>query len=218
MAKLTRDMILDASLAIVDKGGLSALTMRSLGVRLGVTAMAIYRHFENKDAIVSQLMGRVISEYRPAEHSREPWQDWVRETFGRIRRAFLEHPGIVSLAGAHAGLDRASLKVFELSLRKLLDAGLSGEDAIHLLITLVNYTIGSATIEYRALKTVEHIAQSSNSTDYVGSLMEWYKSEVTEGMPALVEQSEFLAEFPSDKYFYSGIDRILESAISNLER
>ena len=45
---LTRDIILSAALELVDDAGLSALSLRSLGKRLGVSQAAFYRHFPDK--------------------------------------------------------------------------------------------------------------------------------------------------------------------------
>jgi len=217
MAKLTSELILTTSLAIVDEEGLDALTMRTLGDRLGVSAMAVYRHFENKKAIVAQLMGRVISEYQPTQHDTEQWEDWMRETFGRIRKALLAHPGVIPLAGSHVGLDESSLKVVEDTLQAFLNAGFDGKTSVQMLMTLVNYTIGSATIENRAAQTAKEIADLSQMTDLVGAVANWYKRSMTEGMPALVSHSQYLASYPSEYYFQSGLDRILRDCATELD-
>ena len=52
---LTRDIILSAALELVDDAGLSALSLRSLGKRLGVSQAAFYRHFPDKAALLEGL-------------------------------------------------------------------------------------------------------------------------------------------------------------------
>jgi AcrR family transcriptional regulator len=49
---LTRETILAEARAVVAGSGLGALTLRGLARRLGVTAPALYLHFENKDELV----------------------------------------------------------------------------------------------------------------------------------------------------------------------
>ena len=48
MSKLSRVRIAEAAVKLVDDEGLDALTMRRLGVSLGVEAMSLYRHVRNK--------------------------------------------------------------------------------------------------------------------------------------------------------------------------
>ena len=52
---LTRDIILSAALELVDDAGLSALSLRSLGKRLGVSQAALYRHFPDKAALLEGI-------------------------------------------------------------------------------------------------------------------------------------------------------------------
>src|SRR6476620_6382468 len=42
--KLTREMIIDKALALIEQDGLENLSTRALGKRLGVQAMALYHH------------------------------------------------------------------------------------------------------------------------------------------------------------------------------
>jgi len=58
---LSRDRVLRAALALVDKGGLEALSMRKLAAELGVEAMSLYNHVKNKD-----LDDRLIARHRSA--------------------------------------------------------------------------------------------------------------------------------------------------------
>ena len=52
---LTRDIILSAALELVDDAGLSALSLRSLGKRLGVSQAAFYRHIPDKAALLEGI-------------------------------------------------------------------------------------------------------------------------------------------------------------------
>lgn len=52
---LTRNIILSAALELVDDAGLSALSLRSLGKRLGVSQAAFYRHFPDKAALLEGI-------------------------------------------------------------------------------------------------------------------------------------------------------------------
>lgn len=52
---LSRERIVAAALELIDDEGLDALTMRALGQRLGVEAMALYYYFPNKAALLEAV-------------------------------------------------------------------------------------------------------------------------------------------------------------------
>jgi AcrR family transcriptional regulator len=56
---LERNDILDCALAIVQREGREAVSMRRLATELGVTPMAIYHHIPDKPALMSALVDRV---------------------------------------------------------------------------------------------------------------------------------------------------------------
>lgn len=53
--KETRAAILTAAHRLLEKGGPAALTMRRVATAVGVTAMAIYHHFPDRDALLRAL-------------------------------------------------------------------------------------------------------------------------------------------------------------------
>jgi len=56
---LSREIILSTALGLVDEEGLSALSLRSLGKRLGVSQAAFYRHFPDKAALLEGISEQV---------------------------------------------------------------------------------------------------------------------------------------------------------------
>jgi AcrR family transcriptional regulator len=46
---------MEASLQLIEEKGVRALTLREIGTRLGVSRMAPYRHFDDKEALLSAL-------------------------------------------------------------------------------------------------------------------------------------------------------------------
>lgn len=53
--QLSRERITEAALDLVEERGLKGLTMRALGERLGVEAMAIYHYFPSKEALLEAV-------------------------------------------------------------------------------------------------------------------------------------------------------------------
>ena len=59
---LTRERVLRTALAMVDKGGLEALSMRKLAAELGVEAMSLYNHVDNKDDVLDGILDAVLAQ------------------------------------------------------------------------------------------------------------------------------------------------------------
>ncbi|HEY6737567.1 MAG TPA: TetR family transcriptional regulator, partial [Actinopolymorphaceae bacterium] len=70
---LTRERVLDAALALVDREGLAALSMRRLGAELGVEAMTLYHHVANKAALLDGLVERIFTFAEPPLREDTPW-------------------------------------------------------------------------------------------------------------------------------------------------
>lgn len=52
----TKDRILDAARTLFDRDGMAGMSMRRIAEAVGVTPMAIYRHYADKDALMDALM------------------------------------------------------------------------------------------------------------------------------------------------------------------
>jgi len=53
---MTKDRIFSAAKVVVDREGIANLTIRKVAARAGVSPMALYRHFADKDALLSALV------------------------------------------------------------------------------------------------------------------------------------------------------------------
>lgn len=78
----TREAIVKAARDLLVSGGIDALSMRKVAAAVGVSATAIYRHFENKEALLSAAVvrgARIFGSYL---------QDGLNETIplGRLLR------------------------------------------------------------------------------------------------------------------------------------
>ncbi|MBD8899056.1 TetR/AcrR family transcriptional regulator [Rhodanobacter sp. DHG33] len=58
---MTKDRILSAAKAVLESAGFEGLTIRKVAQRAGLSPMALYRHFKNKDELLNALMQDGIS-------------------------------------------------------------------------------------------------------------------------------------------------------------
>ena len=56
MPASTAARILESARSLFDDGGVDSVTVRGVAARVGVTPMAIYRHYDGKDALVDALV------------------------------------------------------------------------------------------------------------------------------------------------------------------
>ncbi|OBI39913.1 transcriptional regulator [Mycobacterium sp. E1386] len=61
-AAATRRSLLEAAGALLDLGGVEAVTLREVGARAGVSRSAAYRHFADKESLLAVLATNALSE------------------------------------------------------------------------------------------------------------------------------------------------------------
>jgi AcrR family transcriptional regulator len=83
---MTKDRIFSAAQAVVDREGIANLTIRKVAARAGVSPMALYRHFADKDALLSALVSDGLAVWEKIVRSlaaRDPmeWLDQLIEAY-----------------------------------------------------------------------------------------------------------------------------------------
>ena len=68
--RLTRKRVLRAAIRIADKDGIESLSMRKLAEKLGVEAMSLYNHVQNKDDVLDGIVEIVATEIGRTDHQR----------------------------------------------------------------------------------------------------------------------------------------------------
>ena len=193
-APLTRARIADAALAVVDRDGLEALSMRRLGAELGVEGMAIYRHFPNKAAVLAGVVEALLAELVIPPPSHVPWQSVFREVARAYRVLLLRHPHAIPLLAALPLSDPAAARAAGAVMAQLRAAGFDAQSALKTLATITSYVIGVAQWEVGTapLRAAGHDFTLPPDAD-----------------PYLVELLPQLAEDDCDETFEFGLDVIV---------
>lgn len=90
-ARLDREQVLGAAVALADEWGLAAVSMRRLSQQLGVVPMALYKHVADKEALLDGMVAVVVGEFEAPDPALE-WRDAVRARLLSARRALGRHP------------------------------------------------------------------------------------------------------------------------------
>ena len=144
--QLTPEVVVGRALLLADSAGLGGVTIRRLARDLGVTPMALYWHFRNKDELLDAMMARVFSEVDPALDESATWLEQFRALLNSLAGALWAHPGAAPLFSARTNSSESSLRVTEIALEVLGRGGFSPTEATrvarHALSTVVNLVVG----------------------------------------------------------------------------
>ena len=98
---LTRARVLESAVALADREGLGALTMRSLAKELGIEAMSLYHHVAHKEDLLDGVVDLVAAEIQDAVALLDPlpdggassaWKPAMRRQILTARAVLLRHP------------------------------------------------------------------------------------------------------------------------------
>ncbi len=141
---LTRGRIIDTGLALADRLGLEAVSMRRVAAELGVKAMSLYNHVAGKDGLLDGMLERVLDEVTLPVPGRD-WEAELRRCALSLHDAIRRHPWACGLAMAPAALPSAldaRARYIEAVLRTLREAGFTPEQAYYGYHALDGHTLG----------------------------------------------------------------------------
>jgi AcrR family transcriptional regulator len=150
---LTRDKVIDAALALIDKTGADTVTMRGLAHALGVTPMALYNHFGSKRELLSAAAGHIIG--NADFDGGDDWRDRVRHCFDVFRDLCLRHPGLPRMLEFEDAAPAIAFAPMEITLRALHDAGFDDLNSVRTYFLLVGFTLSHAAYQTRPIPGLE---------------------------------------------------------------
>lgn len=125
---LQPDLVVASALRIVDEQGLEALTVRKVADAFGVTPMALYWHFSNKEALLDAVGDAVVSGLQ-APDSDLDLERYLGEAMTSLVGVMRAHPHAAPLVPHRILLTEAGRELTEVTLDKLALAGFEVEKA-----------------------------------------------------------------------------------------
>jgi TetR/AcrR family tetracycline transcriptional repressor len=147
---LTRDVLIEAGLKLLDEVGLDGLTVRKLAAELGVQSPALYWHIRTKQELLDGMANAIIVRAgmgppRPDES----WQEWLARR-GRSYRASLlaSRDGARVVSAAVRSGD--AIQHFERELAAMVERGFTPLQALRTITALSHYITGHVLQEQAA--------------------------------------------------------------------
>lgn len=141
--RLTKATVAECALRLADAEGLEAVTIRRLAKEQGVTPMALYWHFKNKDELLLGMVDHALSGVRADPDAGDPWQRRLRTVFETVVTVMRAHPALPALLHT---VDKMRTESFTRAtndtLALLSDAGFTLEEGYWIATHLLNAAVG----------------------------------------------------------------------------
>lgn len=165
-AALTREMMIDAALRLLDEVGLDGLTVRRLAAELEVKSPSLYWHIRTKQELLDGLADTIIQRAGMGPpRDGESWQEWLARRARQYRMSVLAHRDGARLIATASWLSPATIASFDQELAAMVDCGFAPGLAMHTIATLNRYVSGFVLQEQAVPPTA-----ARTSSDHVAAL------------------------------------------------
>ena len=127
--RLSKRTVTEAALKLADADGLDALTIRKLAQHLGVTPMALYWHFRCQEDLLEGVAEQVWGEIDVNVDTTALWWAQLQGLLESLVSVLRAHPSAPQLLLEHEKRNEAALRVAEITLGVLRDAGFDPQHA-----------------------------------------------------------------------------------------
>jgi AcrR family transcriptional regulator len=200
---LSRDRVLEAAVAIADKHGIAAVTMRSLADDLGVKPMSLYYHVKNKDDILDGIVDAVVGKIGEPTPG-EAWRPALRRRMVSMHEVLRRHPWALGLLDSRVNAGPATLRQHNANLGLMFDAGFSLALAGHAYAILDAFVYGFS---------LQESALPFDGPDSLAELAEPFQQLVTDHphMSRFLHEHVLQPGYDFGHEFEFGLDLILDS-------
>jgi AcrR family transcriptional regulator len=144
---LTRDIVADVALQLVEEYGAAALTMRRLADELGAAVTAIYWHVGNRDALLDLLVDRIVDDMGHVKASGRTPEARIASLARSLRRKLIARPHLIGLAHERSKTAALFQPVQAALARELAALGVHGTEAALAIRVIQCHVVASVVLE-----------------------------------------------------------------------
>jgi AcrR family transcriptional regulator len=159
---LSLDRIVSETLALIDEQGIAAASMRSVGERLGVRAMSLYRHVGSREELFDAVVDRIVNELAddpdvPDSETGRGWRFYLDGLAWGVRRYARAHPHAFPLVATRpptapwVNPPLRSLRWIEAMLSTLRRSGFTDAQVLFTYRTFNSFLLGYLLLETSAM-------------------------------------------------------------------
>lgn len=144
---LSRRRIILAALALAEKEGIAALSMRRVAAALDVTPMSLYNHVADKAELLDLMLDYVLGDVvRDSANDTGTWEERLRAVVCRNYEVWRQHPVFARVYVDGVTIGPNGLANMERVVGILREAGLPDHDAAHAFMALWHLMVGSILV------------------------------------------------------------------------
>ncbi|MFI4973155.1 MAG: TetR/AcrR family transcriptional regulator [Caulobacterales bacterium] len=150
---LSREEIIEAAAAILERDGYDALNMRAIAAELGVRAAALYRYVQSREELDDILFDHLMAGCTPALQGKD-WREDLRAIAQAWRERLVSRRDATRIALGQISIGPNLLPLMEATLGVLRGAGLGDEALVeaYRTLTLFVHSFASSEAAYRSLQ------------------------------------------------------------------
>jgi AcrR family transcriptional regulator len=206
-ARLSRERILDAGLALLEREPDEPLTAARIAAEVDAVPAALYRHFANLDELLDGVLGRVLGGVDLDIRRRAAWHAQVRDWMVSLRGHLLRYPAALRIIGRRGRTSPSWLDAVACLIEILERAGLSGATLARTHLWITETTVG-LVMQEASLALDEQIAGARASLAAMSD----------EGRARLAPLVPHLARLRADAFFAFAADRTIAALVALVGR
>ncbi|MBG0817287.1 TetR/AcrR family transcriptional regulator C-terminal domain-containing protein [Planomonospora sp. ID82291] len=188
---LSRPRIVAAAIALIEREGADAVSMRRIAGELGVGVMSLYNHVPNKAALLDAVAETVLSQIEFADDPDAEWTERVRIQARAFRQIAHHYPRCTMVVVSRQLQSAAGLLPVERALATLHGAGFGGEEAVRVLRVFIAYIVGSLLREVGVTPTFAPVHHSRAEIGQVDPVLFPQTSSLAAELGACDHEAEF---------------------------
>ncbi|MBL0953179.1 TetR/AcrR family transcriptional regulator C-terminal domain-containing protein [Leptospira levettii] len=158
---LSKEILIEASISFADKKGINSLSMRNLANLLGVEAMSLYNHIQNKDELLDGMVEDCVKKIAYPKIGGY-WRKEMKKRAKSVRKILLLHPWLTMLLVSRVNVGENLLQYFNDTLGCLVKAGFSYKQADQMINAIDAHIYGFTLQELNfPFKTEEYSQKAS---------------------------------------------------------
>jgi AcrR family transcriptional regulator len=147
---LTVERIVETAIAVADREGLEAVSMRRVAEELGAGAMSLYTYVPGKVELLELMYDAVLGEDRWSYAEGSDWRDKLAELARREWALYARHPWMLDVPWARSPLGPSTLAGYERALSAVAGLGLGGKQMLNVVNLISIFVRGVARVALEA--------------------------------------------------------------------
>jgi AcrR family transcriptional regulator len=160
---LSVDAIVAEAVALADRDGLAAVSMRALAERLGAAPMSIYTHVPGRAELVELMVDEVLGEVVGADPPRGGWRARLEAVAHENAALLCRHPWLVDATAVRPPLGPNTIAKYDRELRTVEGIGLDDVEMDSVLTLVIGFVHAQIGAELEAARAAERSGMTDDA-------------------------------------------------------